>query len=72
MVELSVKQPDENLSFMRFLLSKGGFHLRLSGDGIGVVNLAHLAGHTVYPGAAQVPVDTWLAEPFLNKRWSAK
>jgi len=63
MAELSVKLPAENQSFMRFLLSKTGFHMRLRGGGVGVVNLAHLAGYTVYPGVAQVPSDAWPAEP---------
>jgi hypothetical protein len=66
MIEFPVKEPDENLSFIKFLLSKGGFHLRLRGGGIGVVNLAHLAGYTVYPGVAQVPVDTWFVERLSN------
>ena len=66
MTEFSVKLPVENQSFMRFLLSKTGFHMRLRGGGIGVVNLAHLAGYTVYPGVAQVPSDTWAAEPVSN------
>jgi len=63
MVEFSVKLPAENQSFMRFLLSKTGFHMRLVGGGVGVVNLAHLTGYTAYPGVAQVPSDSWLAEP---------
>ncbi len=63
MMELSVKLPAENQSFMRFLLSKTGFHMRLRGGGIGVVNLANLAGYTVYPGVAQIPADSWIAEP---------
>jgi hypothetical protein len=63
MIEFPVKPPAKSQSFMRFLLSKGGFHLRLRGGGIGVVNLSHLSGYTVYPGVAQVPADTWLAEP---------
>ncbi len=67
MVEASVKLPAENQSFMRFLLSKTGFHMRLRGGGVGVVNLAHLAGYTVYPGVAQVPSDAWLAEPVALK-----
>jgi len=67
MIEFPVKLPAENQSFMQFLLSKGGFHMRLRGGGIGVVNLSHLAGYTVYPGIAQVPVDTWLAEPLWNE-----
>jgi len=67
MIEFPVKQPDENLSFIKFLLSKGGFHLRLRGGGIGVVNLAHLAGYTVYPGVAQVPLDTWRVESVFNE-----
>ena len=60
MAELSVKLPAENQSFMRFLLSKTGFHMRLRGGGVGVVNLANLVGYTVYPGVAQVPADTWM------------
>ena len=66
MIEFPVGLPVENQSFMQFLLSKGGFHLRLRGGGIGVVNLAHLAGYTVYPGVAEVPADTWFAEPLLK------
>jgi hypothetical protein len=67
MAEFPVKLPAESLSFMQFLLSKGGFHMRMREGGIGVINLALLAGYTVYPGVAQVPADTWLAEPVLNK-----
>src|SRR5260221_6524215 len=63
MVELPVKLPVENQSFMQFLLSKGSFHMRLREGGIGVVNLANLVAYTVYPGVAQVPGDSWLAEP---------
>jgi hypothetical protein len=67
MIEFPVKLPVENQSFMQFLLLKGGFHMRLRGGGFGVVNLAHLAGYTVYPGVAQVPADTWFAEPIRNE-----
>jgi hypothetical protein len=67
MIEFPVKLPAENQSFMQFLLSKAGLHLRLRGGGIGVVNLAHLAGYTVYPGLAQVPSDAWFAEPVLTE-----
>lgn len=66
MIEFPVKLPAENQSFMQFLLSKSGFHMRLRGGGFGVVNLAHLAGYTVYPGVAQVPADAWFAEPLLD------
>jgi hypothetical protein len=66
MAELSVKLPAENQSFMRFLLSKTGFHMRLRGGGVGVVNLAQLSGYTAYPGVAQVPSDSWPAEPIMN------
>jgi len=66
MTEFPVKLPAESQSFMQFLLSKGGFHMRLPAGGIGVVNLANLAGYTAYPGVAQVPSDTWFAEPILN------
>jgi hypothetical protein len=67
MIEFPVKLPAENHSFMRFLLSKGGFHVRLRGGGIGVINLAHLAGYTVYPGVAQIPADSWMMEPMANE-----
>ena len=67
MVEAPAKLPIENHSFMQFLLSKGGFHMRLCGGGIGVVNLANLLGYTVYPGVSQIPADSWLAEPVLNE-----
>jgi len=62
MVEFSVGLPAENQSFMRFLLSKTAFHMRLGGGGVSVVNLAQLSGYTVYPGVAQVPGDSWFAE----------
>jgi hypothetical protein len=68
MVEVPVKLPVESQSFMQFLLSKGGFHMRLREGGIGVINLAHLAGYTAYPGVAQVPGDSWLGEPVLKKQ----
>jgi hypothetical protein len=67
MIEFPVKLPVENQSFMHFLLSKGWFHMRLCGGGIGVVNLANLLGYTVYPGVVQIPADTWLAEPMANE-----
>jgi hypothetical protein len=64
MAEFPVKLPAENQSFMQFMLSKVGFHMRLREGGIGIVNLALLAGYTIYPGVAQVPADTWMTEPF--------
>jgi hypothetical protein len=63
MVEAAAKLPAESQSFMQFLLSKTAVHLRLRGGGIGVLNLANLAGYTVYPGVAQLPSDAWLGEP---------
>src|SRR5256714_12465375 len=63
MVEVPVKLPAESQSFMHFMLSKGSVHMRLRGGGIGVLNLANLAAYTVYPGVAQIPADSWLAEP---------
>jgi len=67
MIEFPVKLPAENQAFMQFMLSKSGLHMRLCGGGIGVVNLAHRAGYTVYPGVAQVPADSWFAEPLSNE-----
>jgi hypothetical protein len=66
MVEIPVKLPAESQSFMHFMLSKASVHMRLRGGGIGVLNLANLAGYTVYPGVAQIPADSWLAEPAPN------
>jgi hypothetical protein len=66
MVEAPAKLPAESQSFMQFLLSKGAIHMRLRGGGIGVVNLANLAAYAVYPGVAQIPADSWLAEPEPN------
>ncbi|PYV62551.1 MAG: hypothetical protein DMG97_40125, partial [Acidobacteria bacterium] len=66
MIEIPVKLPAESQSFMQFMLSKGAIHMRLRGGGIGVLNLANLAGYTVYPGVAQIPADAWLAEPIPN------
>jgi hypothetical protein len=63
MIEIPVKLPAESQSFMQFMLSKAAVHMRLRGGGIGVLNLANLAGYTVYPGVAQVPADAWIAEP---------
>ena len=63
MTEVSTKLPAESLSFMRFLLSKTGLHMRLRGGGIGVINLAQLICYTAYPGVPQVPTDTWPAQP---------
>jgi hypothetical protein len=72
MVEIPVKLPAESQSFMQFMLAKGSIHMRLRGGGTGILNLANLAGYTVYPGVAQIPTDSWLAEPEaerpLNKR----
>ncbi|HYV27901.1 MAG TPA: hypothetical protein VFA77_10235 [Candidatus Eisenbacteria bacterium] len=67
MVEGLTKLPAESQSFMQFLLSKGAVHMRLRGGGIGVLNLANLAAYTVYPGVAQIPADSWLAEPIRPK-----
>jgi hypothetical protein len=66
MVEVLAKLPAESQSFMQFMLSKASLHMRLRGGGIGVLNLANLAGYTVYPGVAQIPADSWLAEPVSN------
>jgi hypothetical protein len=63
MVEVPAKLPVENQFFMQFMLSKGAVHMRLRSGGMGVLNLANLAGFTVYPGVAQIPSDSWLAEP---------
>lgn len=68
MVEAAARLSAESQSFMQFLLSKSTIHMRLRGGGIGVVNLSNLAGYTVYPGVAQLPADSWLAEPVMPRR----
>jgi hypothetical protein len=73
MFELSVKLAAESQSYMRFLLSKTGFQMRLGGhSGVGLVNLAHLAGYAAYPGVAQVPADAWPAEPVEESQLRAE
>lgn len=67
MAEFPARLPAESQSFMRFMLSKTGFHMRLGGGGVGIVNLAHLSGFTAYPGVAQTPLDSWQAEPVAVK-----
>lgn len=66
MIEVHAKLPAESQSFMQFMLSKGSIHMRLRSGGIGVVNLANLAAHTVYPGVSQIPTDAWLAQPLTE------
>jgi len=66
MIEVPVKLPAESQSFMQFMLSKAAIHMRLRGGGIGVLNLAKLAAYIVYPGVAQIPADSWIAEPVPN------
>ena len=61
MVEGLAKLLAESQSFMQFLLSKALVYMR--SGGMGVLNLANLTGYTVYPGVAQLPGDSWLAEP---------
>ena len=67
MTEIPARLPVDSHSFMQFLLSGGGFHMRLPEGGMGVINLAHLTGYTVYPGVAQIPADAWLTEPAVNE-----
>lgn len=63
MNEILVKLPADSQSYMQRLLSKGTLSVRLPGGGQSFLNLANLIGYTVYPGVAEVPVDTWMAQP---------
>ena len=63
MNETLVKLPADSQSYMQRLLSKGTLVVRLPGGGQSVLNLANLIGYTVYPGVAEVPADTWMAQP---------
>lgn len=66
MVEFQAKLPAESQSFLQFMLSKTAAQMRLRSGGIGVVNLANLVSYTVYPGVAQIPADSWIAEPVAS------
>jgi hypothetical protein len=66
MNEAVVKLPVESQSFMRRLLSKEFYGIRLRGGGYGLLNLQNLIGYTVYPGVPEVPADTWMAERKAN------
>jgi hypothetical protein len=63
MNEAVIKLPVESQSFMRRLLSKGLYGLRLREGGFGLLNLQNLIGYTVYPGVPEVPGDTWMVQP---------
>ena len=63
MNEILVKLPAESQSYMQRLLSKSTLAIRLASGGQSILNLANLIGYTVYPGVAEVPEDTWIAQP---------
>jgi hypothetical protein len=63
MKETLVKLPAESQSYMQRFLSKGVLGVRLSAGGQSFLNLANLIGYTVYPGVAEVPADSWIAQP---------
>jgi hypothetical protein len=62
MKETLVKLPAERMSYMQRFLAKGTLGIRLQCGGEGFLNLANLIGYTVYPGVAEVPADTWMAQ----------
>ena len=68
MNETLVKFTAESQSYMQRLLSKGALVIRLPGGGQSFLNLANLIGYTVYPGVAEVPADTWMAQAVCE--WS--
>jgi len=63
MNETLVKLPSDNHSYMQRLLSKGPFCFRLPSGGESVLNLANLISYSVYPGVAEIPADSWMAQP---------
>ena len=63
MNETLVKLPTENHSYMQRLLSKGPLCFRLPSGGESVLNLANLISYSVYPGVAEIPADSWMAQP---------
>jgi hypothetical protein len=63
MNEILVKLPADSQSYMQRLLSKGTLVIRLADGGQSYLNLANLIGYSVYPGVAEVPADSWMAQP---------
>ena len=63
MNETLVKLPADSQSYMQRLLSKSALGVRLTGGGQSFLNLANLIYYSVYPGVAEVPADTWMAQP---------
>jgi hypothetical protein len=63
MKETLVKLPAESQSYMQRFLSKGALGVRLARGGESILNLANLIGYTVYPGVAEIPADSWIAQP---------
>ena len=63
MNETLVKLPVDNQSYMQRLLSKGTLGVRLARGGESVINLANLISYSVYPGVAEIPADSWMAQP---------
>ena len=35
----------------------------VNGSNLSYLNLQNLIGYTVYPGAAEIPADSWIAQP---------
>jgi hypothetical protein len=66
MNEAIIKLPIENHSFVQRMLSKGVYGIRLRERGQGFLNLQNLVGYTVYPGVAEVPADTLIAQPIAH------
>ena len=69
MNETMVKITAESQSYMQRLLSKGALAVRLPGGGQSYLNLANLIGYTVYPGVAEVPADTWMAQAACERSY---
>jgi hypothetical protein len=68
MTEFPVKLSVDNQFFVRFLLSKVSIPARLTCGGVAVINLANLISYNVFPGVAEVPADTWIAEHSTKHR----
>jgi len=59
--------PAERMQRINFYLTARSLSFRLSGGGIGVVNLANAVKLTAQPGPAEVPSEAWLANEFANQ-----
>jgi hypothetical protein len=58
--------PAERLQKVHSFLMLPSLSFRLSGGGLGIVNLSNVSKFTAYPGPADVPADAWVGNEIQN------